>query len=103
MTQVAVPINFLIGVLSFFFCLSSLQGEEKKSLEPLFLPPKGWHKNPSDLPSSRVKISFFTKAKKEFCPSINLTEEKVSIPINQYIKAVQKLYESDIDNRFRRL
>lgn len=81
----------------------SLQGEESPSLTPLFTPPKEWHKNPTLPTASRIKTSFFTKTKKEFCPSINLTEEKVSSSIDQYIKTIQEIYESDSGNRFRRL
>jgi hypothetical protein len=80
-----------------------LQGEEKETLSPLFTPPKEWHKNPSSLPSSKVKVSYFIKAKKEFCPSINLIEEKVSSSMEKYLKSIQKMYESDSENRFRRL
>jgi hypothetical protein len=102
MTLAAAPINLIRGIFFLFFFLTPLLGEEKSFLNPAFLPPKGWHETPSQ-PSSRIKISFFTKAKKEFCPSINLAEEQVSLSIEEYVKAVQKIYESDPENRFRRL
>ncbi|MBS0627834.1 MAG: hypothetical protein JSS09_06445 [Verrucomicrobia bacterium] len=102
MTLAAARTNLIWSFFSFFFFLTPLFGEEKSFLNPTFLPPKGWHKIPSKS-SSHVKMSFFTKAKKEFCPSINLAEETVSLSIEEYIKAVQKIYESDPENRFRRL
>ncbi len=102
MTLAVAPISLLKYTLLLLFILP-LQGAEKTNLEPIFSPPKGWHKNPIETPSSRVKVSFFTKAKQEFCPSINLLEEKVSSSIEEYLRKIQKIYESDSSNRFRRL
>ena len=103
MTLAAAPTSLFKYTLLLFFFTLPLQGTEKGKLEPIFSPPKGWHKNPIETPSSRVKVSFFTKAKQEFCPSINLLEEKVSSSIEEYLKNIQKMYESDSNNRFRRL
>ncbi len=90
-------------ILLLLFFIHSLQGEESTALTALFTPPKEWHKNPTTASTSRVKTSFSIKTKKEFCPSINLIEEKVSSSIDKYIKTIQKIYESDAETRFRRL
>ncbi len=101
MIPAAALIKPLLYASIFFFL--SLHGEETVNVKAEFSPPQGWVKNLSPLPSSRVKTSFFTKGRKEFCPSINLTEEKVSLSIEEYIKAVRTLYQADPDNRWRRL
>lgn len=103
MTLAAALTNLIAYILLLSFFIFPLQGEEISTLEPLFIPPKEWIINPNTLPSSRVKISFFTKAKKHFCPSINLIEEQVSSSIEKYMKTIQKLYEVNGENCFRRL
>ena len=69
----------------------------------MFTPPKEWALVDESLLAPRVKVGFFTKSKQEFCPSINLSEEKISITPKQYLKAVQKIHESNPKNRWRSL
>jgi hypothetical protein len=69
----------------------------------MFTPPKAWSLVDDSLLAPHVKVGFFTKSKQEFCPSINLSEEKITITFKQYLKAVQKIHESDPKNRWRSL
>lgn len=92
---------------NFFFLLISLLcfpllGEES-ALYTLFSPPKNWQVlNPKTLDPS-VKIAFSSKDKKAFVPSMNLVEEKVQVPIEEYLKIVKKLHESGRQTRWRNL
>jgi len=98
MTQAAFLIRALICALLFW---DSLFATEAPLPSPLFTPPKNWTEAP--LSSSSVKISFFTKGAKEFCPSVNLAEEKTSLSAERYLSAIKKMYMADPDNRWRSL
>lgn len=54
----------------------------------LFNPPPKWEIADPKTPSKRVIASFVDKSKSGFCPSINLTHEKVSIPTEEYLTIV---------------
>lgn len=56
----------------------------------LFSPPEGWEIADSKMPSRRAVIGFVDKRKSGFCPSLNLTQEKMTIPISEYLAIVQK-------------
>ena len=104
MTLVAAPIKtFTYFFLSCIFTCSLLLAEEHSSIESGFTPPKNWIQADASLLHSRVKIGFFSKTADGFNPSINLTEEKTSLSPNDYLKAVQKIHESNPKNRWRKL
>jgi hypothetical protein len=68
-----------------------------------FKPPQGWEiADPKDL-SPRVKIAFLTNTGKGFCPSINLTVEKTSVSLPDYLKAVRSIHEQNRNNQWRAL
>ncbi len=102
MTQVAALISkcFLLSIL--IFLPLNIQSEET-SRESSFTPPAKWMTVDSALLAPSVKVSFSTKSQKDFNPSINLSEEKTTLTFKEYIKAVQKMYESDSSNRWRNL
>jgi|GEM_PF-2993743 len=56
----------------------------------LFSPPEGWEIADSKMPSKRAVVGFVDKTNSGFCPSLNLTQETVSIPIKEYLAIVQK-------------
>ncbi|MDN3506598.1 MAG: hypothetical protein P0S96_05150 [Simkaniaceae bacterium] len=56
----------------------------------LFSPPDGWEIADAKTPSKRAVVGFVDKRKSGFCPSLNLTQEKISIPIQEYLAIVQK-------------
>lgn len=70
---------------------------------PNFSPPKGWVRHEKSFPSPRVKIGYISSEKKEFRPSVTLTEEKTSLSSEGYFTTVRHLYDSDPDKRFRTL
>lgn len=72
-------------------------------LIPLFIPPEGWMPADPKTLSPSVKISFLTKGKKEYCPSINLASEKVDLTIENYLKIVKKIHQNDKNNQWRDL
>jgi hypothetical protein len=71
--------------------------------ECFFHPPKGWECSDPHSLSSHVKIAFFKKSAKGFCPSINLSIEKTSVSLNEYLKAVRAIHERDRANQWRSL
>lgn len=71
--------------------------------EAYFTPPKDWLlADPAKL-SPRVKVSFLTKGEKEYCPSMNLASEKVSISLDDYMKAVKEAHARDKNSKWRDL
>ncbi len=102
MTQAAALISkcFLLSMLILFPW--HIQGEENSRI-PTFTPPTKWVTVDASLLAPSVKVSFSTKSQKDFNPSINLSEEKTTLTCKEYIKAVQKMYESDCSNRWRNL
>ncbi|HSX03273.1 MAG TPA: hypothetical protein VLG76_00940 [Rhabdochlamydiaceae bacterium] len=87
-------INFFIFLLSAFGALYS---------EAYFIPPKGWlAADPAQL-SPRVKASFLTKGKREYCPSLNLASEKVALSLDGYMKAVKEAHSHDKNSHWRDL
>lgn len=56
----------------------------------LFTPPPSWELADPDMPSRRALVGFIDKKKSGFCPSINLTYERVNLPVSQYLKIVEK-------------
>lgn len=56
----------------------------------LFSPPSDWEMTDPKTPSKHVLVSFLDKSKSGFCPSLNLTHEKVTIPMQDYLAIVQK-------------
>lgn len=69
----------------------------------VFTPPKGWMvADPKSL-SPRVKISFLTEGKKEYCPSLNLASEKADLSLEDYLKAVKRIHQKDKNHRWRDL
>ena len=68
-----------------------------------FHPPKDWLiSNPTNLPKE-VKIAFIQSERKIITPSINLTLEKVDVPIETYIKEVKKIHQADRTTQCREL
>ncbi len=71
--------------------------------EAYFVPPKDWMvADPSQL-SPRVHVSFLTKGKKEYCPSLNLASEKVTLSLEEYMKAVKNAHSRDKNSHWRDL
>lgn len=60
------------------------------ALHCLFTPPDGWEIADPKMPSKRAIVGFVDKSKSGFCPSLNLTHEKVTIPMKEYLAIVQK-------------
>ncbi|NGX38022.1 MAG: hypothetical protein K1000chlam2_01191 [Chlamydiae bacterium] len=56
----------------------------------LFSPPSDWEIADSKTPSKRIIVGFVDKSKSGFRPSLNLTYERVTIPLNEYLAIVQK-------------
>lgn len=81
----------------FLFCFLFTQSLFAASLPPFyyFHPPKDWLiADPTNLPKE-VKIAFIQSERKMITPSINLTLEKVEVPIETYIKEVKKIHQVD--------
>ncbi len=76
---------------------------EESPLATSFIPPPNWELVDSSKLAPSVVISFLHPSKKEFPPSINLAKEKTTLSLSNYVKAVQKMYESDPSNRWRNL
>jgi len=69
-----------------------------------FHPPKGWEITDMRTASSKVKMAFIKKTKKEgFCPSLNLAIENVEGTLNEYLNDVKAIYEQDRKNHWRKL
>ena len=98
MILVAALIRFRL-ILVYLCFFSPLIAENNYT----FTPPPGWDQAAPELLAPHVTVSFFTKSDKEFCPSINLATEKVSISLDQYVKSVQTAHESCPKNRWRKL
>ncbi|NGX39306.1 MAG: hypothetical protein KR126chlam1_00632 [Chlamydiae bacterium] len=60
------------------------------SSHALFTPPEGWKQADPKSVTKRTIIAFLHTKKSGFCPSINLTKEIVKLPIDAYLKIVQK-------------
>ena len=56
----------------------------------LFTPPSNWEIADPKTPSKHSIVGFIDKSKSGFCPSINLTYEKVTIPTEEYLAIVAK-------------
>lgn len=56
----------------------------------LFTPPANWEISDPKMPSKRAIVGFVDKRKSGFCPSINLTFERVEISPEEYLAIVQK-------------
>ncbi len=56
----------------------------------LFAPPSDWEIADPKMPSKRAVVNFVSKKKTGFCPSMNLTHEKVRVPIGAYLKIVER-------------
>lgn len=63
-------------------------------LQCLFTPPDGWVEPGDKMPTRRSLGSFVEKRNSGFCPSVNLTSEKVEISIQEYLKAVEATCKS---------
>ncbi|HSW86899.1 MAG TPA: hypothetical protein VLG49_05300 [Rhabdochlamydiaceae bacterium] len=75
-------------------------------LSPLysfFIPPQDWSIADPKLFAPSVQACFVGKNKKGFSPSVNLAVEKIDTSLNEYLKIVKQLHESDRDNRWRDL
>lgn len=59
---------------------------------PLFTPPPKWEIADPKTLTSRVQIGFLTKAKKGFCPSLNLSSEPVDLSLDQYVAIVMNIH-----------
>ncbi len=56
----------------------------------LFTPPSSWEIADPKTPSKRAVVSFVDKSRSGFCPSLNLTYEKVTITTQDYLKIIEK-------------
>lgn len=89
-----------IVFLFVFMCgaLISGYGDEKYIANP----PKGWEciHDPSQLPH-KVKVIYIGKgiANHPFTPSINVSCEKTSLPINEYVTVAKAYHEGQYDTR----
>ncbi len=88
----------------FIFCAEVCLFAEKSPVSfCFFLPPQEWEiADPTTL-SSRVKIAFFKPKSHGFFPSINLSVEKTSVSLSDYLKAVKAIHEQDRNNHWRAL
>lgn len=59
----------------------------------LFIPPEGWEIADPKTPSKHAIVGFVDNHKAGFFPSLHLTHEKTDLPIEQYLKIVQKNYQ----------
>ena len=70
---------------------------------PFFIPPDGWEcVNPQKL-TSPIQAAFFGKGQSDFRPSLNLATEKTDVTLKEYIKAVRKIHESEMNAQWRDL
>lgn len=60
----------------------------------LFAPPADWEIADPKMPSKRAVVSFVDKNKNRFCPSMNLTHEKVSVPVKEYLSIIEKNFKA---------
>ncbi len=74
-----------------FFSFSHLFSLEKYCI---FTPPSNWTSVLPEKHSEYVKIGFLKKSKKTFKPSINLAVEKTETTLEEYIKAVKEIHQS---------
>lgn len=56
----------------------------------LFSAPDGWDVADPKTPCRSALVSFVDTRKSGFCPSLNLTTESLQIPIDDYLKIVEK-------------
>lgn len=56
----------------------------------LFNPPPDWEIADPNIPSRRVSVGFVDQSKSGFCPSMNLTHEKITVSLKEYLSIVQK-------------
>lgn len=75
-------------LLLFFFCSLSWIGFSETQC--YFIPSSDWKLADPKTLSKRTIIGFIDTKKSGFCPSINLTQEKVSIPLKEYLEVVRK-------------
>jgi hypothetical protein len=68
-----------------------------------FLPPQGWEITDPTTLSPRVKIAFVKPKNQGFFPSMNLSVEKTSVSLSEYLKAVKAIHEQDRNNHWRAL
>ena len=95
----------LLFVSFFLFCFFFSRTICSASLPPFyyFHPPKDWLiSDPTHLPKE-VKIAFIQSERKMITPSINLTLEKVDVPIETYIQEVKKIHQTDRTTQCREL
>lgn len=65
-------------------------------------PPDDWVQlSPDDSPSAEA--SWLKKSKKMFSPSLNLTTEKISVSLDEYVQEVRKIYQKNSQVRWRPL
>ncbi|MBI2812195.1 MAG: hypothetical protein HYX67_15385 [Candidatus Melainabacteria bacterium] len=77
--------------------------EEQVDQHCYFLPPEGWDIAAPETLSPKVKIAFFKKNNKGFCPTINLAVEETPVSSTEYLKAVKAIHEQDRANHWRAL
>ena len=95
----------ILPYLTFLLILSPLCAEtlhETAILYSFFVPPKEWEMTDPKLLSPRVKIGFIKK-KSGFSPTLNLATEKTDLSIQDYLKVVKKIHETERNNRWRHL
>ena len=88
----------------FFLCfiLSILFSNEKKFF-CYFCPPSEWECVDPKALSSLIQVGFIGKGKQIFRPSLNLAEEQIDCSMEEYLKAVKEIYESDLNTEWRDL
>ena len=77
--------------------------EPSDSFQCFFVPPEEWEIADPKTFSPQVKIAFFKRSNKGFCPSINLAIEETPVSLNDYLKAVKAIHEQDRNNQWRAL
>lgn len=69
----------------------------------LFSPPENWEcVKPKNLPES-IEIAFLKNGVLNFRPSLNLSKEKISLSLKEYLHSVKKLHESELNAEWRDL
>lgn len=68
-----------------------------------FIPPEKWTCIPPSKLSKYVNIAFVGKSKSSFHPSINLAEEQTEATLEEYIKAIKRLYINEKNTSIREI
>ena len=77
--------------LSLWISVANYADPGASKVYSIFIPPPSWEMIDAKALSPKVVAGFVKKGKAGFCPSMNLSVEKVDLPLHKYIEEVKKL------------